>query len=107
MANETASVSTEDAPPSTSEPNLPDTPLLPKSEQAQKAMKEPAKPLTPVASADANKGNSAQFVEKCCPIVFPHLNLSVNFKTLIKQLVKAETFLFMCLELKKQNEIGT
>lgn len=84
MANETASVSTEDAPPSTLEPNLPDTPLLPKSEQAQKAMKEPAKPLTPVASADANKGNSAQFVETCS-IIFPHLNSSVNFKTLIKQ----------------------
>lgn len=72
MANETASVSAEDAPPPATEPALPDTPQLPKSEHAQKAMKEPAKPLTPVASVDANKGKTAQIAVKCSICVRAH-----------------------------------
>ncbi|XP_041864022.1 nuclear receptor corepressor 1 isoform X2 [Melanotaenia boesemani] len=58
MANEAASVAAEEAPPSASEPALPDPPQLPKSDTAQKGMKEPAKALTPVA--DTNKAGAGE-----------------------------------------------
>ena len=54
MANEAATVAAEEAPPSSSEPALPDPPQLPKADPAQRAMKEGAK--TPVSAMDANKG---------------------------------------------------
>lgn len=56
MANEAASVATDEAPPTATDPSLPDPPQLTKSDPAQKAIKEPAKPQTPIASVDASKG---------------------------------------------------
>lgn len=56
MANEAASVAADEAPPTTTDPSLPDPPQLTKSDPAQKAIKEPAKPQTPIASVDASKG---------------------------------------------------
>lgn len=58
MANEAASVASEEAPPSASEPTLADPPQLPKADPAQKGLKEPTKPQTPLGSMDANKGDA-------------------------------------------------
>ncbi|CAB1456003.1 unnamed protein product [Pleuronectes platessa] len=58
MANEAATVAAEEAPPSSSEPALPDPPQLPKADPAQRAMKEGAK--TPVSAMDANKAGAAE-----------------------------------------------
>lgn len=56
MANEAASVAADEAPPTATDPSLPDPPQLTKSDSAQKAIKEPAKPQTPIASVDPSKG---------------------------------------------------
>uniref|UniRef100_A0A673BBP5 Nuclear receptor corepressor 1 n=1 Tax=Sphaeramia orbicularis TaxID=375764 RepID=A0A673BBP5_9TELE len=57
MANEAASVASEEAPPPAPEPPLVDPPQLPKADPAQKGLKEPTKPQTPLGSMDASKGD--------------------------------------------------
>ncbi|XP_077402236.1 nuclear receptor corepressor 1 isoform X4 [Vanacampus margaritifer] len=56
MANEAATMASEEAPPPASEAAVPDPPQLPKSDTAQKSIKEPTKPPTPVASLDTKAG---------------------------------------------------
>uniref|UniRef100_A0A673BA37 Nuclear receptor corepressor 1 n=1 Tax=Sphaeramia orbicularis TaxID=375764 RepID=A0A673BA37_9TELE len=60
MANEAASVASEEAPPPAPEPPLVDPPQLPKADPAQKGLKEPTKPQTPLGSMDASKAGSAE-----------------------------------------------